>query len=76
MGIQCGPTTRGEIRADQITISEQALLDIFCALLTKQIVGAGVLGTKAILEKAQEATACYLNAISYGNVDVESGKTH
>ena len=59
--VQCGPTTRGEINATQITIAEKALLDIFCALLTKQTVGAGVIGTKAILDKAQEATACYLN---------------
>ena len=59
MAVNCGPTSRGEIKASEMTIREKALLDIFCAF----IVQGKVPGTKGTLEKAQEATAYYLQTI-------------
>ena len=59
MAVNCGPHFRGEIPAVNMTIREKTLLEIFCAFIAQ----GKVPGTKGTLEKAQEATAYYLQAI-------------
>ena len=58
--VYSGPTSRGEIIATQMTIHEFALLEIYKAMLCN----GKVAGLKPTLEKAQEATAYYLQAIN------------
>ena len=56
--VNCGPVWRAEVPASQMTIREVALLHIYTTMLSK-----GGPGAKAILERAQEATGYYLQAI-------------
>lgn len=58
MSVKCGPIFRGQITATQMTIGEVALLEIYKALLAN-----GKVAGLPTLEKAQEATAYYLQAI-------------
>ena len=56
--VNCGPVWRSDIKSSEMTIRETALLHIYTTLLAK-----GGPGAKAVLERAQEATGYYLQAI-------------
>ena len=59
MSVNCGPTSRGDMPATALTIREVVLLEIYKAMLTN----GKIAGLKPTLEKAQEATAYYLQVI-------------
>ena len=70
--VRCGPISRGELPVEAMTIREKALLEIFSALLIK-----GVGGVRQTLDKAEESTAYYLQAIDGGSLAelLDAGKT-